>query len=124
MDSYIESRRKVADYYDRAFSGNPKIIAPYRANYCKHVFHQYTLVLEGIDRAGLHDYLAQLKIPSMIYYPVAAHQQKMFNSFKLDDIKLPVTDWLTERVISLPIHTEMEEEQLHYIISSVLKFVN
>ncbi|MDQ3682048.1 MAG: DegT/DnrJ/EryC1/StrS family aminotransferase [Bacteroidota bacterium] len=124
LDSYIESRRKVADYYDRAFSGNPKIIAPYRANYCKHVFHQYTLVLEGIDRAGLHDYLAQLKIPSMIYYPVAAHRQKMFASFKSGDINLPVTDWLTERVISLPIHTEMEEEQLHYISSSVLKFFN
>ncbi len=124
LDSYIESRTKVADYYDRAFLGNPKIIAPYRANYCKHVFHQYTLVLEGIDRAGLHDYLAQLKIPSMIYYPVAAHRQKMFASFRSVDINLPVTDWLTERVISLPIHTEMEEEQLHYISSSVLKFLN
>jgi len=124
LDSYIESRRKVADYYDKAFLGNPKIIIPHRADYCKHVFHQYTIVLEGIDRAGLHDYLAQFNIPSMIYYPVAAHQQKMFSSFKVDDIKLPVTDWLTERVISLPIHTEMEEEQLHYIASSVLKFVN
>ncbi len=77
LDTYIESRRKVADYYDRAFSGNPKIITPYRADYCKHVFHQYTLILKGIDRAGLHDYLAQLNVPSMIYYPVAAHRQKI-----------------------------------------------
>ncbi|HVE60248.1 MAG TPA: DegT/DnrJ/EryC1/StrS family aminotransferase [Chitinophagaceae bacterium] len=124
LDRYIESRRKVADHYDRVFSGNPKITTPYRADYCKHVFHQYTLVLEGIDRAGLHDYLAKLNIPSMIYYPVAAHRQKMFASFTSGDIDLPVTDWLTERVISLPIHTEMEEEQLHYITSNVLKFVN
>lgn len=124
LDSYIESRRKVADFYDRAFAGNPNIITPYRADYCKHVFHQYTIVLEGIDRAGLHDYLTQLNVPSMIYYPVAAHQQKMFASFKLGAISLPVTDWLTKRVISLPIHTEMDEEQLHYITSSVLKFLN
>jgi len=124
LDSYIESRRKVADYYDRAFAGNAKIITPYRADYCKHVFHQYTIVLEGIDRAGLHDYLATRNVPSMIYYPVAAHQQKMFTSFGLGDIELPVTDWLTKRVISLPIHTEMEEEQLHYITSNVLEFLN
>ncbi len=124
LDSYIESRRKVADFYDRTFAGNPKIITRYRAHYCKHVFHQYTLILEGIDRAGLHGYLAQLNVPSMIYYPVAAHRQKMFSSFESGAINLPVTDWLTERVISLPIHTEMEEEQLHYITSNILKFVN
>jgi dTDP-4-amino-4,6-dideoxygalactose transaminase len=124
LDSYIESRRKVADFYDKVFAGNPNIITPYRSDYCKHVFHQYTIILEGIDRAGLHDYLAQLNVPSMIYYPVAAHQQQMFASFKLGAVNLPVTDWLTERVISLPIHTEMEEEQLHYITSSVLKFLN
>ncbi|MFN2437622.1 MAG: DegT/DnrJ/EryC1/StrS family aminotransferase [Chitinophagaceae bacterium] len=123
LDAYIESRRKVADHYDGVFSGNPKITTPYRADYCKHVFHQYTLVLEGIDRAGLHDYLAKLNIPSMIYYPVAAHRQKMFASFTSGNIHLPFTDWLTERVISLPIHTEMEEEQLHYITSNFLKFV-
>jgi dTDP-4-amino-4,6-dideoxygalactose transaminase len=124
LDSYIEARRKVADYYDRAFAGNSKIITPYRAEYCKHVFHQYTLILEGIDRAALHDYLAQLNVPSMIYYPVAAHQQKMFASFGLGKVDLPVTDWLTKRVISLPIHTEMEEEQLHYITSNILAFLN
>jgi dTDP-4-amino-4,6-dideoxygalactose transaminase len=124
LDSYIESRRKVANYYDEAFLENPKIITPYRADYCKHVFHQYTLVLEGIDRAGLHDYLVQHNVPSMIYYPVPAHRQKMFASFGTGAINLPVTDWLAERVISLPIHTEMEEEQLHYITSNVLKFLN
>ncbi len=124
LDEYIDARRKCADYYDSAFAENQKITTPYRADYCKHVFHQYTLVLNGIDRNGLNEYLAQHNIPSMIYYPVPAHRQKMFASFGSGSIDLPVTDWLTERVISLPIHTEMEEEQLQYITSAVLAYVN
>ncbi len=124
LDEYIDARRKCADYYDSAFAENQKITTPYRADYCKHVFHQYTLVLNGIDRNGLNEYLAQHNIPSMIYYPVPAHRQKMFASFGSGSIDLPVTDWLTERVISLPIHTEMEEEQLQYITSAVLTYVN
>jgi dTDP-4-amino-4,6-dideoxygalactose transaminase len=80
--------------------------------------------LEGIDRTELHDYLAQRNVPSMIYYPVPAHRQKMFAHFGSAGVHLPITDWLTERVISLPIHTEMDEEQLQYITSSVIEFVN
>lgn len=124
LDSYIAARRKVADYYDKAFAGQKAITTPYRAPYCKHVFHQYTLLLEGIDRNGLHEYLAENKIPSMIYYPVPAHRQKMFAQFGSDQTNLPVTDWLTERVISLPMHTEMAEEQLEFITSKVLEYIN
>ncbi len=124
LDSYIESRRQAADYYDKGFSGNSKITTPFRAPYCRHVFHQYTLVLEGVDRNGLVDYLAQQKIPSMIYYPVPAHRQQMFAAFGGNRFQLPVTDWLTERVVSLPMHTELDREQLDFIISHVLKFVN
>lgn len=124
LDSYIAARRKAAGYYDNAFANNPKIRTPYRADYCNHVFHQYTLVLEGVDRNGLNEHLASKKIPSMIYYPVPGHRQKMFASFDAASYDLPVTDWLTERVISLPIHTELDEEQLQYITSSVLEFVN
>jgi dTDP-4-amino-4,6-dideoxygalactose transaminase len=123
LDSYIDARRKVADYYDAAFTLHPKITTPFRAPYCKHVFHQYTLILEGIDRDGLHDYLAARNIPSMIYYPVPAHRQKMFDHFGSHTTELPATDWLTERVISLPMHTELDEEQLQYITSSVLEFI-
>jgi UDP-2-acetamido-2-deoxy-ribo-hexuluronate aminotransferase len=122
LDQYIDSRRQVADYYDKAFAGHPHITTPYRAPYCKHVFHQYTLILEGIDRNKLHDYLAARNIPSMIYYPVPAHRQKMFAQFNSSETALPVTDWLTERVISLPMHTEMNEEQLGLITSAVLEF--
>jgi dTDP-4-amino-4,6-dideoxygalactose transaminase len=123
LDSYIEARRKVADAYDAAFGGHPKITTPYRASYTKHVFHQYTLVLEGVDRDGLVDHLAKQGIPAMIYYPVPAHRQNMFASFGADSTHLPVTDWLTERVVSLPIHTEMEEEQLQFITKNVLDYI-
>lgn len=124
LDKYVASRRKLADAYDAAFQSHPKITTPFRAPYCKHVFHQYTLILEGIDRNKLHAYLADLKIPSMIYYPVPAHKQKMFAQFNSSSTELPITDWLTERVISLPMHTEMDQEQIHFITSSVLNFVN
>jgi UDP-2-acetamido-2-deoxy-ribo-hexuluronate aminotransferase len=124
LDSYINARRRLADSYDAAFKAHPKLITPYRAQWCKHVFHQYTLVLDGIDRNELHAYLADLKIPSMIYYPVPAHRQKMFAQFNSSSTDLPNTDWLTERVISLPMHTEMDEEQINFITSSVLNHIN
>lgn len=124
LDEYIDARRKVADAYDAAFKNHPKITVPYRASYCKHVFHQYTLIVEGIDRNKLHAYLADLNIPSMIYYPVPAHRQKMFSQFNSSSTELPITNWLTERVISLPMHTEMDEEQIHFITSAILKFAN
>ena len=124
LDSYIAARRKVADFYDQAFAGHPKITTPFRAPYSNHVFHQYTLVLEGIDRDGLQTFLAGCNIPSMIYYPVPAHHQKMFEAFGGSNYLLKTTDWLTKRVISLPMHTEMDNEQLEFISSKVLEYVN
>ncbi|HLK28327.1 MAG TPA: DegT/DnrJ/EryC1/StrS family aminotransferase [Puia sp.] len=124
LDEYIDARRKAADYYDKAFVDHPKITVPYRAKYGTHVFHQYTLILENVDRDKLNEFLATKNIPSMIYYPVPAHRQEMFAKFGGSSYNLPATDWLTERVISLPMHTELEEEQLNYISSSVLEFIN
>ncbi|MDH7461862.1 DegT/DnrJ/EryC1/StrS family aminotransferase [Chitinophagaceae bacterium 26-R-25] len=123
LDNYIAARTKVADFYDSAFANNPKLKVPFRASNSKHVFHQYTLTLEGVDRDGLSKFLAEHKIPSMLYYPVPAHRQKMFAAFNSEATDLPVTDYLTERVISLPIHTEMEADQLKYITDKVLAFV-
>lgn len=123
LDEYIDARRKVADYYDNAFANNPKIRTPFRAPNTKHVFHQYTLQLEGVDRDGLNSFLAGQQVPSMIYYPVPAHRQKMFEAFGGSSYKLQTTDWLTERVISLPMHTEMETDQLEYITGKVLEFI-
>jgi dTDP-4-amino-4,6-dideoxygalactose transaminase len=124
LDEYVSARRKAADYYDKAFAGNPKVKTPFRAPYSNHVFHQYTLIQEGVDRDGLKNFLATHNIPSMIYYPVPGHRQKMFEQFNTGSKEMPVTDWLTGRVISLPIHTEMEEEQLNYITSKVLEYIN
>ena len=124
LDSYIAARIKAADFYDKAFAGNRKITTPFRATYCKHVFHQYTMILENVNREGLVDFLADNGIPSMLYYPVPAHRQKMFASFGGSNFSLPQTDWLTERVISLPIHTELDEEQLIFITNKVLQFLN
>jgi dTDP-4-amino-4,6-dideoxygalactose transaminase len=124
LDEYIAARRIAADYYDKAFAGTPKIKTPFRAAYSNHVFHQYTIVLEGVDRDGLNQFLAENKIPSMLYYPVPGHKQKMFAEFNVASQEMPVTDWLTERVISLPIHTELDEEQLSFITQKVSEYIN
>ena len=124
LDEYIKARQTVADFYDKAFANNPKITTPYRASYCTHVFHQYTLVLNDVNRDGLNAFLAEHNIPSMIYYPVPGHQQQMFAHYETAKVSLPITDWLTERVISLPIHTEMDNEQLNFITTKVLEYIN
>lgn len=124
LDEYINSRRKAADFYDNAFKDNEKITVPYRARYSKHVFHQYTLILEEVDRNGLVTFLAENNIPAMIYYPVPAHKQNMFAKFGGADYNLEKTDWLTHRVISLPMHTELAEEQQDFITKKVLEYLN
>ncbi len=124
LDEYIDARRKAADYYDAAFAGNKKIETPFRADNNTHVFHQYTLILHDCNRDALSSFLSEKGVPSMIYYPVPAHRQKMFDAFGGSNYQLPITDWLTERVISLPIHTELDEEQQQFIVSQVLEFIN
>jgi dTDP-4-amino-4,6-dideoxygalactose transaminase len=124
LDNYISARQKAASFYNEAFKNNAKITVPFIDNYSNHVYHQYTLILDGVDRDGLNKHLAEHKIPSMIYYPVPAHKQKMFDAFGGSDYQLPLTDWLTERVISLPMHTELQNEQLEFITKHVLEFVN
>jgi UDP-2-acetamido-2-deoxy-ribo-hexuluronate aminotransferase len=124
LDEYNAARQAVAAFYNNAFANHSAITTPFVAGYSTHVYHQYTLLLKGVDREGLVAYLAEHKIPSMIYYPVPGHKQDMFASFGLKEILLPVTDELTNSVISLPVHTEMNEEQLNYICTHVLNFIN
>ncbi len=123
LDAYIDARRKVADHYDAFFAAYPQIKTPVRGNESRHVFHQYTMQLCGIDRDALVGFLATKEVPSMIYYPVPAHRQKMFSAFGSAATVLPVTDALTSCVMSLPIHTEMEQEQLDFICASVAEFI-
>lgn len=129
LDEYIAARRNAAAYYDKALGGHSLITVPYRESYSNHAFHQYTILVDdGKDpvalRNGLHQFLADQKIPSMIYYPVPGHRQKMFEQFNVASQLMPVTDWLTERVISLPIHTELDEEQLGFITTKIIGYFN
>lgn len=123
LDQYIEARRRAAAYYDQAFVNHPKITIPQQASYGYHVFHQYTLLIEG-DRDGLVKHLQEQQIPSMIYYPVPCHKQKSFDGNGKVIGEMEHTMKLIDRVISLPMHTELEEEQLGYITAAVLQFLN
>ncbi len=124
LDEYCDARRVVADFYDAAFADNEQIVMPFRAAYSKHVFHQYTLQLRGVDRDEVVAALAEKHIPSMIYYPVPSHKQNMLKAFAGDDCQLPVTDMLNACVISLPIHTELTEDELLYITEGLLEVVS
>ncbi len=123
LDEYNSARQKVAAAYNIEFADVSHITTPFIASNSTHVFHQYTLQLEGVNRDALQAFLAEKDIPSMIYYPVPAHRQKMFSAFGSNSLNLPVTDWLTDRVISLPIHTEMEDDQLKFITNEVKTFI-
>jgi dTDP-4-amino-4,6-dideoxygalactose transaminase len=124
LDEYASKRNEAAAYYDRAFSGNPKLKVPARFSGSNHVFHQYTLLARDIDRKGLVDWLATKEIPAMIYYPVPLHLQKAFKDTRYKAGDFPVTEALAESVFSLPMHTELENDQLEHITHSVLEFVN
>ena len=123
LDSYNAARRSAADYYDKAFASHPNILTPKRAVNSTHVFHQYTLRILNGKRNELQAFLAEKEIPAMIYYPVALRKQKAYYQ-ESNDADFVNTDKLLDQVISLPMHTELEEEQLKFITDSVLEFMN
>ncbi|MFP4065642.1 MAG: DegT/DnrJ/EryC1/StrS family aminotransferase [Bacteroidales bacterium] len=122
LDEYAAARRKAADYYDAAFAGQPGLITPARSRFSTHVFHQYTLKTMGIDRFALQEYLKEKEIPAMVYYPVPMHMQKAYDDPRYKEGDFPVTEELSRQVISLPMHTDLDEEQLVYITENVLSF--
>jgi len=122
LDEYNAARQKVATYYSKAFEGIADLITPATAKYTTHVFHQYTMQLKNVDREKFIAHLSAKDIPCMIYYPVPGHLQKMFGAVNKDAWHLPVTDALTPCVCSLPIHTEMDQEQLEHITEGVKSF--
>ena len=125
LDSYSDARRSVANRYDEAFIDTGLITSPFRSPFSTHVFHQYTVKLDdSIDRDGLNSFLAERGIPSMIYYPVPNHLQKAYDHYGYREGDFPLTEDLCSRVISFPIHTEMDEEQQDVIISGVLEYIN
>lgn len=124
LDQYCAARSYAASYYSKAFANNPKIKTPAHFKNSTHVFHQYTLVLDGVDRAGLIEHLGSKGIPAMIYYPVPLHMQKAYLDPRYKEGDFPVTEHLCKHVVSLPMHTELDEEQLALITTSVLEYVN
>lgn len=124
LDKYARARQQVAAAYDKAFKGHPELIVPARFTSSTHVFHQYTLQANGIDRNKLQEFLAAKDIPAMIYYPVPIHLQKAYLDPRYKAGDFPVTEQLSHTVISLPMHTEMDQEQLNFITSSVLEFLD
>jgi UDP-2-acetamido-2-deoxy-ribo-hexuluronate aminotransferase len=124
LDEYAAARNNAASYYDKAFAANPKLKTPSHFKKSTHVFHQYTLVTKDIDRAKLIEFLTARDIPAMIYYPVPLHMQKAYLDPRYKEGDFPVTEALCKSVVSLPMHTELSEEQLKHITSGVLDFVN
>lgn len=123
LDDYAIERTRAADHYDNAFKDYPQLKTPYRWDKSSHVFHQYTLVTEGIDRAALQAFLMDKGIPAMIYYPVPLHMQKAYIDPRYKEGDFPVTEMLSEKVVSLPMSSELDEEQLEYITSGIIEFL-
>lgn len=121
LNEYIAARQKAATYYDNAFVNHPKILVPTRSEKSSHVFHQYTLRLLDVDRDALRAALAEAGVPAMIYYPVPLHMQKAYQDARYQTGDFPVAERLADCVLSLPMHTELDEEQLEYITMQVLK---
>ncbi len=124
LDEYAEARNNTADFYNAAFDNCEKLTTPAKFKKSTHVYHQYTLVTKDIDRKTLQAYLNEKGIPAMIYYPVPLHMQKAYQDKRYKQGDFPVTEKLSDRVISLPMHTELTDEQLKFITDSVLEFVN
>lgn len=123
LDEYIAARQQAAQYYNKAFANHPKIATPMTASYSTHVFHQYTLKLKDVDRYRLIENMKEAGVPVMIYYPVPLHLQKAFAHLHYEKGDFPVAESLCDCVVSLPMHTELDEEQLQYITENFLKFV-
>ncbi|RLD62939.1 MAG: transcriptional regulator [Bacteroidetes bacterium] len=121
LDEYNNARQTAAAYYDTSFKDCEKLIIPSRNNQSSHVFHQYTLKTQNVNRNNLIEYLKSKDIPAMIYYPVPLHQQKAYTKYNFNDSDFPVTNKLSKIVVSLPIHTELKKEEQDYIIENVIK---
>jgi dTDP-4-amino-4,6-dideoxygalactose transaminase len=122
LDQFNASRRSVADFYDKAFTGYRSILVPERTNYSSHIFHQYTIRVKNGRRDELKQFLESVKIPSMIYYPGPLHVQDAYRYLGYGENDFPVTSELCREVLSLPMHPDMEQDQLDYIVLKVLNF--
>ena len=123
LDSYIANRQRAAAYYNKAFAHNAHILTPGREKASTHVYHQYTLRLIDVDRDAVREELAARGIPAMIYYPIPLHLQKAYQDPRYLPGDFPVAEKLAACVLSLPMHTELDDEQLEYITRNVLEII-
>jgi dTDP-4-amino-4,6-dideoxygalactose transaminase len=133
LDGYNKARQMAAKKYNAAFKGIDAIITPHLSNGCGeticdtcdcHVFHQYTLRVKGVDRDALVKHLNEKGIPCGVYYPIPLHKQKAYTDERYNEADFPVTNQLVKEVISLPMHTELDDEQIDFITSTIIKFIN
>jgi dTDP-4-amino-4,6-dideoxygalactose transaminase len=125
LDMYNSRRKEAASKYDKAFEGQENIITPFRdGDLDNHVFHQYTLKVKNTDRDALVKHLNENGIPCGVYYPVPLHSQKAYTDERYNEADFEITNQLIKEVISLPMHTELDDEQIDFITSKVIAFVN
>jgi dTDP-4-amino-4,6-dideoxygalactose transaminase len=122
LEEYARKRNDAAAYYDKALGNSDTVVIPYRSKNTTHVFHQYTLKTNGIDRDALKAHLESNGVPSMIYYPVPLHLQNAYRQPEFGPGSFPVTEKLSKTVISLPIHTEMKSSELDHICRLIVEF--
>ncbi|MGI9560574.1 MAG: DegT/DnrJ/EryC1/StrS family aminotransferase [Flavobacteriaceae bacterium] len=131
LDSYNQARRNAAKKYNTAFRTHPNLVIPKSGTDCDnicdncdcHVFHQYTLKLKNGDRDGLVAHLNAKGIPCGVYYPIPLHQQKAYKSERYDEADFKVTNQLSKEVFSLPMHTELEDDQIDYIVNTIKEYL-
>jgi dTDP-4-amino-4,6-dideoxygalactose transaminase len=121
IDDYTSKRNEVAAYYDNTIKEVNGLVLPHRASNSTHVFHQYTIKVDG-KRNGLREHLTAAGIPTMIYYPIPLHLQNAYRQKEFGEGSFPVTERLSKSVLSLPIHTEMTKDQLEFISTTILRF--
>ncbi|MGA1227441.1 MAG: DegT/DnrJ/EryC1/StrS family aminotransferase [Tamlana sp.] len=132
LDGYNKARQNAAKKYNSTFENIENIVTPKTVNGCDgicdicdcHVFHQYTLKLKGIDRDALVKHLNEQGIPCGVYYPIPLHKQKAYLDDRYKEANFTVTNQLVKEVISLPMHTELDDEQIEFITSTIIKFIN
>ena len=124
LDTYNDARQTAAQKYSDALAGHANIVTPViKGDRDSHVFHQYTLRILNADRDGLMQHLLDLGIPCAIYYPIPLHSQKAYADARYNEADFPVTNQLVKEVISLPMHTELDDEQIKFITDSILEFL-
>ena len=121
LDEYIAARQRAAEYYNKAFEEDKRLLTPVVGRGTTHAFHQYTLRCVGVNRDALREKLAEKGVPAMVYYPIPLHQQKAYRYARYKEGDFPVAERLATEVLSLPMHTELSEEQLEYIVANIVR---